>query len=240
MTTKESREARFHVGLTPETVVEAAMDLTREGHLLTWSIRDLSSRLGVAPAAVYHHVGGKDLLCKRVVDRVLGHYSLPEEGLAWQVWFRELLDILYPVVTEYPGVAKWMMMHGPTIPAVLPTLETGMGLLREAGFGDRATFAYSLLLNNAMLTISIGDDRLQHEGDGARDHAAMMHEFLAVPTESAEVRAIGDEFIRPFAEGSEVADRIRREYYDFMVGATIAGLEAWLERSGAGSPSEVF
>ena len=39
---------RFHVGLTPERVVDAAVDLTRESHLMSWSIRDLASRLGVA------------------------------------------------------------------------------------------------------------------------------------------------------------------------------------------------
>jgi AcrR family transcriptional regulator len=220
----ETAAAPFHVGLTPDLVVDAAVDLTRESHLLTWSIRDLAGRLGVAPSVIYHHVGGKDLLCRRVVERVFDQIELPPADLDWQEWFRRLLGTIGPLAAQYPGVAKWMLMHGPTIPAVLPTLEAGMAALRRAGFGDRATFAYALLLNNAMLTVSIGDDRLQHEVDGPRDHATMMAEFHQMPTASEEVRALGQELIRPFAEGGATAERIRESYYRFVVDTTIAGL----------------
>lgn len=220
--------APFHAGLTPELVIDAAVALTRESHLLTWSLRDLAGRLGVAPSVIYHHVGGKDLLCRRVVERVLNQIELPPTGLEWQDWFRQLLYEVGPLVADYPGVAKWMLMHGPTIPAVLPTLEAGMTILHRAGFAGRADFAYAVLLNNAMLTVSIGDDRLQHEGDGPRDHATMMAEFREMPTASAEVRALGQEFIRPFAEGGQVAARLRESYYRFVVDTTIAGLAASL------------
>lgn len=101
-----------------------------------------------------------------------------------------------------------------------------MTALRRAGFGERAGFAYAVLLNNAMLTVSIGDDRLQHEGDGARDHAKLMVEFDEMPTASEEVRALGSEFMRPFAEGGETAARMRDAYYRFVVDTTIAGLDA--------------
>ncbi|PRX96580.1 TetR/AcrR family transcriptional regulator [Allonocardiopsis opalescens] len=214
----------FHVGLTPETVIDAAVHLTRETHLLSWSIRDLAARLRVAPSVIYHHVGGKDLLCRRVVERVLDRIPLPPTELDWQEWFRRLLYDVGPLAARYPGVAKWMLMHGPTIPAVLPTLEAGMAALHRAGFADRASFAYALLLNNAMLTISIGDDRLQHEGDGPRDHATMMAEFQDMPTASDQVRRMGRELMRPFAQGGESAARTRESYYRFAVDTTIAGL----------------
>lgn len=220
--------SRFHVGLTPERVVDAAMALTRESHLLTWSIRDLARRLGVAPSVIYHHVGGKDLLCRRVVERVLDRIELPPTDLDWAEWFRRLLYGLGPLVAEYPGVAKWMLMHGPTIPTALPTLEAGLAALGRAGFAERTSFAYAVLLNNAMLTISIGDDRLQHEGDGPRDHAAMMAEFQEMPTASDVVRALGREFLRPFVEGGAEAAQVRETYYRFVIDTTIAGLAASL------------
>ncbi len=224
--------AGFHVGLTADAVIDAASDLTRESHLMSWSIRDLASRLGVAPSVIYHHVGGKDLLCRRVVERMLAQIEQPPPELAWQEWFRALLDSAGPRAAEFPGTAKWMLMHGPTLPAVLPILEAGMSILHRAGFGTRADFAYAALLNNAMLTVSMSDDRLQHEGDGARDHATMMAEFHQMPTASAEVRAMGQDFIRPFAEGGEAAARMRADYYRFVVDTTIAGLEATLRTEG--------
>lgn len=225
----------FHVGLTPERVVSGAVELTRESHLMSWSIRDLANRLGVAASVIYHHVGGKDLLCRKVVERMLVQIEPPELDLPWQEWFRTLLRSAGPRAAEYPGSAKWMLMHGPTLPAVLPVLEAGMSILHRAGFGDRADFAYAVLLNNAMLTISMSDDRLQHEGDGPRDHATMMAEFQEMPTASAEVRAMGQGLIRPFAEGGDVAARARWDYYCFVVDTTIAGLDVVL-RARQGRP----
>lgn len=221
----DSVTAPFHVGLTPDRVVDAAEELTRESHLMSWSIPDLAGRLGVAPSVIYHHVGGKDLLCRRVVERVLVRIELPDAELSWQDWFRTLLHSVQPLAAEYPGVAKWMLMHGPTIPAVL---EAGMAILRRAGFGDRTELAYAVLLNSAMLTISMSDDRLQHEGDGPRDHATMMTEFRQLPTASDDVRAMGRDFLRPFAEGGETAARMRIAYYHFTVDTTIAGLASTL------------
>lgn len=218
--------APFHIGLTPEMVVDAAVDLTRESHLMTWSIRELATRLGVAPSVIYHHVGGKDLLCRRVVERMLAQIEPPDGALPWQEWFRTLLYAAGPCAARYPGTAKWMLMHGPTLPAVLPVLEAGMSVLHRSGFGARSELAYAVLLNNAMLTVSMSDDRLQHEGDGPRDHATMMAEFEELSVSSPEARAMGREFIRPFAEGGEIAERMRWDYYRFVVDTTIAGLEA--------------
>ncbi|MFT4296159.1 MAG: TetR family transcriptional regulator [Micropruina sp.] len=225
----------FHVGLTPDRVIDAAVELTAESHLMSWSIRDLAARLGVAPSVIYHHVGGKDLLCRRVVERVLAGIELPPATPAWQDWFRTLLHAAGPLAVGYPGVAKWMLMHGPTIPAMLPVLEAGIAILRAAGFGERTDFAYAALLNNAMLTISMGDDRLQHEEDGPRDHATMMAEFRQLPTASDDVRTMG-RFIRPFAEGGETAARMRTDYYRFVVDVTIAGLASTLDRTEDSAP----
>lgn len=222
----DAAPAPFHVGLTATSVVDAAVELTRESHLMSWSIRDLAGRLGVVPSVIYHHVGGKDMLCRRVVERVLERMEVPDTDLPWQDWFRDLLLSNGPLIAEYPGTAKWTLMHGPTLPVMLPVLEAGLTVLRRSGFGERTEFAYSLLLNNAMLTITMGDDRRQHEGDGPRDHATMMAEFLQMPTASAELEAMGQDFIRPFAEGGETAALLRWRYYRFVVDTTIAGLGA--------------
>ncbi|WP_211215787.1 TetR/AcrR family transcriptional regulator [Microbacterium indicum] len=231
--------APFHAGLTPERVIDAASDLTRETHLMSWSIRDLAGRLGVAASVIYHHVGGKDLLCRGVVDRALARVALPDAGLPWQEWFRALLGTLGPRAAEYPGSAKWMLMHGPTLPAALPVLEAGTAVLRAAGFGSRTSSAYAVLLNNAMLTVSMSDDRLQHEGDGPRDHASMMAEFRRMPTASDDVRAMGQDLIRPFAEGGDAAAGMRWEYFSLVIETTIAGLDTvWLAAPGGLSPRQ--
>lgn len=227
--------APFHVGLTPERVVDAATELTRETHLMSWSIRDLAGRLGIAASGIYHHVGGKDLLCRNVVERMLERIELPDAQLPWREWFRALLDAAGPTAAEYPGTATWMLMHGPTLPAALPVLEAGMAKLEEAGFGAQVALAYAVLLNNAMLTVSIGDDRLRHEDDGPRDHAAMMAELTQMTAAPERVRRMSHEFIGRFAEGGQTAARMRWDYYRFVVDTTIAGLDASLSALDPGA-----
>lgn len=233
-----SEPAPFHVGLTPKRVVDAATELTRQTHLMTWSIRDLAGKLGIAASGIYHHVGGKDLLCREVVERMLERIQLPDPQLPWQDWFRTLLYEVGPIAAEYPGTAKWMLMHGPTLPGVLPVLEAGMVKLTDAGFGERATFAYALMLNNAMLTVSVSDDRLQHEGDGPRDHATMMAEFGELTTSSPQAQAMGQDFIGRLAQGGQEATQMRWVYYRLVVDTTIAGLEASIFAPSSGTVTD--
>ncbi|RFS45597.1 TetR/AcrR family transcriptional regulator [Micromonospora craniellae] len=217
----------FHAGLTPEQVVEAAVELTRRSHLFGWSIRDLAGLLAVAPSVVYHHVGGKDLICRRVVEQVLSQTKIPQPEPDWREWFRDLLYNLGPLVAQYPGVAKWTLMHGPTVSAMLPIIEAGIATLDQCGFGERSNLAYAVLLNNAMLTVSIGDDRLQHEGDGPRDHATMMAEFHETASAaSPRVQRFAEEILGPLTEGAARAEHLRDSYYRLAVDIVIAGLDA--------------
>ncbi|MFD6138664.1 TetR/AcrR family transcriptional regulator [Promicromonospora sp. NPDC060271] len=218
----------FHVGLTARRVVDAALELTEESHLLGWSVRDLAKRLGVAPSVVYHHVGGRDLLARHVVERVLADLAPPPADLEWREWFRTLLLSIRPLVTRCPGVAKWLLMHGPAFPAIIPVIDAGVAALQRAGFGERTGVAYAALLNNALLTITVGDDRVLHEVDGPRDHATMMSEFQAAGASSPGVAVLTGSLMRPFAEGGPDADRRREAYYRFVVENTIAGLTVQL------------
>lgn len=223
-----SSEAPFHAGLTPAKVVEAAVDLTRHTHLMSWSIRDLASRLGVSPSVIYHHVGGKDLLCRHVVEQVAEHLVIPSPELDWQDWFREFLFAMGPLTMEYPGSAKWMMMHGPTVQAVLPALEAGFDTLARAGFGAASHQAFATLVNTGIMAVAMGDDRLQHEEDGPRDHAAMIRDFERIASQHPVAADFSNAMMHPFAVGGEAARRSRVAYFRFAVEITIAGLETWL------------
>lgn len=235
--TPSTTDRPFHVGMTAARIVDEAAALTRASHLLGWSIRDLAGALAVSPSVVYHHVGGTDALCRAVADRVIGSLEVPDAaGARWDDWFRALLKSQGPRIAGYPGVAKWMLMHGPTIPSASVILDRGMTLLASAGFGHHAPAAYALLLNTAMTTISTGDDRRQHDDDGPRDHTTMMAEFARLPSSPA-ARALGDGFIASFAAGGEAAERMRWTYYEFAVDTVIAGLAARLAGIVACAPA---
>jgi hypothetical protein len=96
------------------------------------------------------------------------------------------------------------------LPSVLPIVETGIATLVRGGLGDNAGWAYAALLNNGMLTITIGDDRLIHEEDGPRDHATMMEEFGRAAEGGSGIARLIEEFITPFAQRGEPARYYRR------------------------------
>lgn len=158
----------------------------------------------------------------------MGHMTAPDPALDWQDYFRELLLEIGTVAMQYPGVAKWITMHGPTIQAALPTMGAGLRTLMRAGFRSATSQVNALLLNNALLTIAMGDDRLQHEEDGPRDHAAMMREFERIAANIPGVQSFGNDMIRPFADGGETAAQARMSYYRFVIDMTIIGLETAL------------
>lgn len=221
-------DAPFHVGLTPERIVAEALALTRATHLLGWSVRDLARRLDVAASVLYHHVGGKDVIVRRVVEHVLAQIALPEPTLAWQDWFRAVILPSREIIGAHPGVAKWLLMHGPTLTLLEPSVEAGVATLQRAGFGDRAALAYAALLNNTLSALAMGDDRRLVDGDGPRDHAAMLADLQA--SDSDAILLIGATLVEPFIGDAEQVRAADAAYFSFILETTIAGLEALLAR----------
>lgn len=219
-------DAPFHVGLTPERIVAEAVALTRESHLMGWSVRDLARRLGVAASVLYHHVGGKDVIVRRVVEHVLDDIALPDPRLEWQDWFRAIVLPAREIVGAHPGVAKWLLMHGPTLPLLVPTVELGVAALQRAGFGERSALAYAALVNNALSAVAMGDDRRLVDDDGPRDHAAMLADFQT--SDSETIALIGATLVEPFLGDAEQAHAADEAYFSFILETTIAGLESLL------------
>ncbi len=220
----EGRPDGYHAGLTLDSVVDAAILLTEQRGLQGWSLRDLGRELGVAQSAIYHHVGGKDALSRHVSERVVASLSLPTEELDWDAWFRTLLLEARPVLLRYRGVAKWLLMHGPSFPAAAPIADAGIAVLQRGGFGDRTPLAYATLLNSALLTLMMGDERLIHRDDGPRDHAAMMTEFARLDTSSTGLRMLSERLVTPFAAGGAIAQDAATTYYRFVVETVLSGL----------------
>lgn len=223
----------YHSGLTPTAVVNAAVDLTKDVGLFGWSLRDLARHLDVAPSVIYHHVGGTDLLSKYIVERVLSFVDFPTTVMPWRDWFRTTLFAARPVLATYPGTSKWLLLHGPVFPTMTPVIDAGIASLQAAGFGEGTVYAYSTLLNTALATISMGDDRLQHEGDGPRDHATMMTEFAALSASSPGVDLLARDMVPQFTGSAAETDQARARYFRFVVETLMDGLELRLARQGS-------
>lgn len=199
--------------------------MSRGQGLHSWTVRDLAAALDVAPSVIYHHIGGRDLIVRGVVEQILEEAPRPDPGLEWDDWFRALLFPLRPVLQQFPGTAKWLLMHGPSFPAVSGVFDAGIATLTRAGF-EYPALVYALVVNSAMLTISMGDERLEQADDGPRDHATMLREFSQVSTASPGFTRMIDEVIRPLADSGPSAAAINESYYRLLVESLLIGVAA--------------
>ncbi len=55
-------ERNYHHGDLPHALLDAAETLIRERGNEAWSLREVSSRVGVSPSAAYHHFASRDVL----------------------------------------------------------------------------------------------------------------------------------------------------------------------------------
>lgn len=223
-------DAPFHVGLTPERIVAEAVALTRETHLMGWSVRDLARRLDVAASVLYHHVGGKDVIVRRVVEHVISEVAIPDDDLPWQDWFRALVLPAREIFGGHDGVAKWLLLHGPTLEPLLPTVERGVQVLLRDGFGDHAATAYAAIVNNALSAATIGDERRLVEDDGPRDLETMRAAMRRADADPATLELIIASMIDPFLGEEDAARAGEAWYVGFILETTLAGLEAMRDR----------
>ncbi|WP_158887795.1 TetR/AcrR family transcriptional regulator [Amycolatopsis anabasis] len=154
-----SRHAAGLPAVTPERIVDAALRLTAEHGLENWTLRQLAAAVDAYPAVVYHHVGDREAVVAAVIDRALLMFPLPAEELPWREWFSVLLAELREVLRCYPGVARRLSIHGPSLTAAGPTIDRGVRILQRAGFGAESPRVYTLLLSVACQHVAVEDDR---------------------------------------------------------------------------------
>ena len=230
------RRDSYHVGLDADKVIDAAVELSRGAGLAAWSLRDLGERLGVAPSVIYHHVGGRETLSRHVVERVLARVGLPTVVMPWRQWFREALYPVRPVLTAYPGTARWLLLHGPAFPGITPVMDAGIASLQRAGFGRDTALAYASLVNTALMTIATVDDRLLHEDDGPHDHATLIRDLSGAAPDSAGISLMTNDLMSQFTGSAEEIEAAQDRYYRFVLERLMDGLATGLGANRSADP----
>jgi AcrR family transcriptional regulator len=230
---------KYRTGITAEQIVDAAVELTLQRGLYGWSIRELVDAVDTSPSVVYRRVGGRDAVCRAVVARVLAEIGFEPPGgnelgaVDWREWFRARLFPMRPVLTRYPGVAKWILMHGSGSDS-FDDFDADMDRLHDAGFGSEAALAYALMFNAAMTAIMMSDERVAHQDDDPRDHARIVEELRGAGRGWASEAMVA--FIEPLAGDDELALAARDAYYRALVDTVLDGLEQRRLRIAEGRP----
>jgi AcrR family transcriptional regulator len=144
--------------LNADQVVDAAVRLTHRYGLEQWTIRQLGEELECWPSVIYHHVGTRDAVVTEVVDRVVGMVRPLDESIPWRQSFETTLGDLRIVLRHHPGVARWLAVTGPVVPAALRGIDRGVRILAGAGLGDEAAIALTVLLSSAVQLIAVEEN----------------------------------------------------------------------------------
>src|SRR4051794_14245947 len=205
--------------LSPEQVAAAALELLDRDGLDALSMRRLAERLGVGTMTLYGYFRNKDELLDAVVDAAVDEREPFSFEGTWQDQIRRLMRGSRRNLGRHPGLVKVRADRPVLQPEALRFAETGMTILRRAGFGPRdAARAFRLLFTYVFGYVSFSPDESAERA--RRDSRAAT---AALPA---------DEYPALHESGEELAEAMAgQETFDFGLDRIIDGLEAHLRAS---------
>jgi AcrR family transcriptional regulator len=119
--------------LTDVVIVQAAREIVAESGVDGLTMRDLSTKLGVALGATYHHVPTRHDLVKLVCADVYREVPTPSPDGDWAQQMKSMMLASDRAVRGYPGLSAYMMSHADDMTPV--ALNRAMRtVLGDAGF----------------------------------------------------------------------------------------------------------
>jgi AcrR family transcriptional regulator len=123
--------------LSPELIVETALEVADREGLEALSMRRVGSELGVAAMSLYSHVANKDELLDRLADHVIGTIAETESALAWQDAMVEFFTALHDALVAHPAAAQ-VVIQRPTVGPNTQRLGAhALEILTRGGLSDR-------------------------------------------------------------------------------------------------------
>ncbi|MEM9667882.1 MAG: TetR/AcrR family transcriptional regulator [Pseudomonadota bacterium] len=184
--------------LSSKLILDEALELVKsEG--IDFSMRDLASRLGVWPMAIYRYYSNRDALISAIIDTVLASAlnqelldELLDDSLDWQVRVETYCLNLYDILILYPGVARNILHGALDTPNGLRLIESTAAIFMKFGFSqEKAAIAFQSLgffvTEMAMLHFARQAGQSDAEGllakaQASRDKTPAAYEYLKIMT----------------------------------------------------------
>lgn len=114
-------------------IVEAALDVARDGGLAAVTMRAVADRLGGSVMGLYRHVPTKEALLDDLVGRLLAELDLPDPSRPWRQRLHQLAGQVYDLAGRYPTVVPLLLTRAYTASDAVRVVDATSGLLRDAG-----------------------------------------------------------------------------------------------------------
>jgi AcrR family transcriptional regulator len=216
MATTQTANAGPRARLSSEQVAAAALELLDREGLEALSMRRLAGELGVGTMTLYGYFRSKDELLDAVVDAAVAEREPFSFEGSWQDQVRRLMQASRHNLSRHPGLVKVRADRPVLRPEALRFAETGMTILRRAGFGRTdAARAFRLLFTYVFGYVAFSPAETAEEArrEARAATAALPPGEYPMLTEASE----------------ELADAMAgEETFDFGLDRLIDGLEALL------------
>jgi AcrR family transcriptional regulator len=209
-------------GLSREQVARAALELCDVYGLGALSMRRLAEHLGVGTMTLYGYFRSKEELLDALVDAAVADREPLELQGTWQEQLRELMQSTRRGLGRHPALVKVRAERPVLRPEALRLAESGISILRGAGFGrQEAARSFRLLFTYVFGYVSFSPEETAE--DARRQSRAAVR--VLPPEEFPAVHDAADELAEAMAG---------QETFDFGLDRIIDGLAAHLsaQRSG--------
>ncbi|MBL7500160.1 TetR/AcrR family transcriptional regulator C-terminal domain-containing protein [Frankia sp. CNm7] len=147
-------------GLSSERIVEAALDVLREGGMDALTLRCVAERLDTTIASLYRHIASRDELIALIADHVMGDIRLDRTGRGWRADIEALMRDFRRIGIDQPlpSSARNRSGYGPNM---LRVVDAALRLFLEAGLTEKkagyATITMlELMASSAVLRVHRG------------------------------------------------------------------------------------
>ncbi|MFG2396620.1 TetR/AcrR family transcriptional regulator [Streptomyces lydicus] len=187
---KRRRPTSSGVVLSADLIVDTARELIDTQGAQAFTVRKLGAALGADPSAVYRYFRNTEELLLALADRLIGESMA---GFApsgdWAADLRDFALRAYRSALRHPQIAVFSTVRVTGRPHEQRAVETGIGLLLQAGYDDAAAVRhYHALVDTALghAALDAGVLRLA-PAQRAADERAWQAEYGSLPAEEYPV-----------------------------------------------------
>ncbi|MFF0740808.1 TetR/AcrR family transcriptional regulator [Streptomyces sp. NPDC004111] len=185
---KRRRPTRSGAVLSADSIVDKALALVEEHGAEALTMRKLGQALGADPSAVYRYFRSVEDLHLALGDRLIGEtmagFTPDPDPASWRSSLREFGLRAYRSAQRHPRVALLSGFRVTRRPHEQRAIDTGVGLLRTAGFDDASAVRHyhafiDTVLGHAALDAAVQGLRPEQQEADAEAWASSVYEGVS-------------------------------------------------------------
>ena len=143
--------------LSGDDVIDAALALLDDVGQSGFTMRALAARLATYPTTLYWHVGNRNRVLARAVDRALEEVEVPDPAsMTWSDWLARVARAYRHVLHRHPNLAALVGSQLIVSPPAARLVEQILFVLQRAGFeGAALANAYNTYVGSLVGWVSV-------------------------------------------------------------------------------------